>query len=163
MSHCPTLNTTAPLALIIISRLLETSLAQIICFFDALERLIPPYVILVTLASIGWSINQYSLLSGLIFGIPLGLVMAFVHAIFIVILMFMLGILLWLTLIPIYLIASSCHWQLPTVLEQNPTVESWLQRWSSANKQQNTAPAQSTTQQLAALMIGVLLGNWLLD
>jgi hypothetical protein len=170
MPNCPTANhntrqstshtTPWPLALTI--WLLESALAQVICFFDALERLIPPYVILVTGGSIAWSITQYGFFSGIMFGIPLGLVMAFVHAIAIVLAMFILGILLWLALVPIYLIASSCRWQLPTVLEQNPTVEHWLQHWSHSFKRRETAP-QSATQQAAGMIIGVLLGCWLLD
>jgi len=169
MPHCKTTKSTAPSTLsapsplILISRLLETMLAQVICFFDALERLIPPYVILVTIASVIWSIDQYEFINGVMFGIPLGLVMALVHGIAIVIMMFLLGILLWLALIPIYCIASSCQWTLPTVLEHNPTVESWMQRWSLQERQRDTAPPQSTTKQFSGLMIGALLGSWLLD
>lgn len=163
MPHCQTANPSAPLPLVLISWTLETLLAQIICFFDALERLIPPYTILVTIGSIGWSIHHYGVISGTMFGIPLGMVMALVHGIAIIITMFAIGLLLWLVLIPIYFIASSCHWQLPTVLEHNPTVECWMQRWSRRSKQRVAVPPQSTTKQVAGLMIGVLLGCWLVD
>lgn len=163
MPNCQAANPIAPLPLTLISRLFETLLAQVVCFFDALERLIPPYAILVTIASIGWSIHQYGIISGTLFGIPLGMVMALVHGIAIVIVMFAFGLLLWLTLIPIYFIANSCHWQLPTVLEHNPTVEYWMQRWSPHSRRRVPTPPQSTTKQLAGLMIGVLLGCWLMD
>ncbi|MBW2186542.1 MAG: hypothetical protein JRG71_09150 [Deltaproteobacteria bacterium] len=166
MPHCQTTNQAAPSApspLVFISRLFETLLAQVICFFDALERLILPYAILVTIGSIGWSIHHYGVISGTMFGIPLGMVMALVHGLAIVIIMFVVGLLLWLALIPIYLIASSCHWQLPTVLEHNPTVEYWMKRWSRRSRRQEPPLSQSTTKQLAGLMIGVLLGCWLVD
>lgn len=166
MPNCHTANPaapSAPLALTLISRLFETLLAQVVCFFDVLEQLITPYALIVTIASIGWSIHHYGLINGTMFGIPLGMVMALVHGIAIVIIMFVLGLLLWLALIPIYFIASSCHWQLPTVLEQNPTVEYWMQRWSRHSMQRGEVPPQSTTKQVAGLMIGVLLGCWLID
>jgi len=169
MTNCHTTNQAAPSApsppslLVLISRLFETLLAQVVCFFDALERLIPPYALIVTIACIGWSIHQYGVISGTLFGIPLGLVMALVHGIAIVLIMFVLGLLLWLALIPIYFIASSCHWQLPTVLEHNPTVDYWMKRWSRHSRRRATTPPQSTTKQVAGLMIGVLLGCWLMD
>ena len=163
MLYCKTANPSAPLPLVLISWTLETLLAQIICFFDALERPILPYTLVITLISIGWSIDQYGVIGGVLFGIPLGMVMAVVHGIAIIITMFAIGLLLWLVLIPIYFIASSCHWQLPTVLEHNPTVECWMQRWSRHSRQRVATPPQSTTKQVAGLMIGVLLGCWLMD
>lgn len=166
MPNCQTAHhnaPSAPLPLTLISRLFETLLAQVVCFFDALERLIPPYALIVTIASIGWSVHHYGVISGTMFGIPLGIVMAFVHGLAIVIFMFVVGLLLWLALIPVYFIASSCHWQLPTVLEHNPTVEYWMQRWSHHSIRRIAVPPQSTTRQVAGLMIGVLLGCWLMD
>lgn len=163
MPNYQTVPHNAPLALILISSIFEILLAQVICFFDALERLILPYVLVVTIFSIGWSIHHYGVISGTLFGIPLGMVMALVHGLGIVIVVFALGLLLWLPLIPIYLIASRCHWQLPTVLEQNPTVEYWMKRWSRRSRRRVVVPLQSTTKQVAGLMIGVLLGCWLMD
>jgi len=163
MLNCPTANHSAPRSLTLISWFFETLLAQVICFFDALERLIPPYIFIVTIASIGWSIQQYGFISGALFGIPLGMVMALVHGLAIAAAMFAFGLLLWLALIPIYLVASNYRWQLPTVLEQNPTVERWMKRWTSNTRRRITLPPQSTTKQVAGMMIGVLLGRWLMD
>lgn len=163
MTNCQTTNQSAPVPLVLISWTLETLLAKIICFFDALERMIPPYTLIVTLISIGWSIDQYGVISGALFGIPLGMVMALVHGLAMVVVLFVLGLLLWLALIPVYFIASRNHKKLPTVLEHNPTVEYWMQRWSPRSRLRTRVPPQSTTKQVSGLMIGVLLGSWLMD
>lgn len=163
MPYCHPVNPSAPLLLTLLSRLFETLLAKIVCFFDALERLIPPYTLVVTFISIGWSIDQYGVISGALFGIPLGMVMALVHGLAIVVVLFLLGLLLWLALIPIYFIASRNHKKLPTVLEHNPTVQFWMQRCSRRTTQRVAIAPHSTTKQISGLMIGVLLGNWLMD
>ena len=149
-------NPTAPLPMIASCWILETTLAQSVCFFNALERLIPPYVALITIASTAWSIHQYGGWSGLLFGIPLGLVMSIVYGIVIIVAMFTMGMLLWLALIPLYFIADRCHWSLPRVLEQNPVVAQWMSCWS-----QGWEERQSGVQLVAWLAIGGLLGCWL--
>lgn len=169
MNNCLTATPTAPLPIAIVSWFFETILAGIICFFATLERLIFPYIIFISAISIGWSIYHYGVAGGLLFGVPLGVVMALVHAIVIVIAMFMLGLSMWIILLPLYFIANSCRWTLPSVLEQNQIVSYWMQQWPQGWRQCSTrhdvkqadGEIQAAIQLLAWLAIGVLLGCWL--
>lgn len=156
MNSCTATNPTAPYPIIASCWLLETILAQIVCFFDTIERLIYPYATLIVIVSTVWSISQYGIINGTTFGIPLGLVMSLVYGIVIILAMFAIGISLWLVLIPLYFIAASCRWQLPSVLEQNPVVAKWIVGWDRGWQEQ-----QSAMQLVAWLAIGGLLGCWL--
>lgn len=153
-------NPPAPLPIVLCCWLLESLLAKVVCFFDALERLIPPFVLLVTTISLFWAIHQQGWWAGLVVTIPLGLSMALTYGIIITLSLFLIGVVTWLLLIPFYWLASSCQWRLPTVLEQNSVVSRWLRNWPQG-WEHCARQRQPAVLLVSWFAIGVLLGCWL--
>ncbi|WP_316347991.1 hypothetical protein [Desulfuromonas acetoxidans] len=153
-----TIATHAPVTLTALSWLCETLLAQVVAFFDALEAWLPRYLALMIVAGTVWCGYTSGIYGALLLGLPLGGVMALSYGLVVVLAMFLLGLGLWLMLIPVYWLADSQGWQLPTVLENHTTVSRWLRRWPHWYQRTDNKTA---VQLLTWLVIGALLGCWL--
>lgn len=147
---------TAPLVLTACCWALETLLAQLVAFFDALEHRLPSYAALMVLLCLPWSCYRLGWWSGLVSTIPLGLSVALSIGVVVVVGLVVLGLALWLFLLLLHAAADAAGWRLPPVLEQHPVVRYWLENWHRLERQPKRA-----VQGVAWLVIGLLLGCWL--
>lgn len=110
----------APCLIVVSCQLLEALLAHLLWVFGRLTPLLQPALATMVVVSAAWSSYQFGGWSGLLIGVPVGVVVALCYAILVFASVWLLAALLWLPLLALHWLADNCRWSMPLPLQPLP-------------------------------------------